>query len=202
MTVLFSSPQSGENVEKHFQNLQNSMQTISFYEGSDHAKNDLEVNIGPTTFQSHFEEIVANAPVDEKGEPNEYYSRTFMPNLVKYFLPQAPLWSGLMLGDLGRHGKGPAYKSLSKLYMRCSQLATQAAVKGHQKPAEGQKTVSDTCLTGTKPDKVSPHFPHCICLGQPTPNPHFWAVPLWPHTGPIVWGPHVPRISRWYWGPR
>ncbi len=43
MTVLFSSPQSGENVEKHFQNLQNSIQTISFYEGSDHAENDLEV---------------------------------------------------------------------------------------------------------------------------------------------------------------
>lgn len=43
MTVLFSSPQSGENVEKHFQNLQNSMQTISFYEGSDRAENDLEV---------------------------------------------------------------------------------------------------------------------------------------------------------------
>lgn len=58
----------------------------------------LQITTGPTTFQSHFEEIVANAPVDEKGEPNEYYSRTFMPNLVKYFLPQAPLWSGLMLG--------------------------------------------------------------------------------------------------------
>ncbi len=55
-------------------------------------------HIGPTTFQSHFEEIVANAPVDEKGEPNEYYSSTSMPNLVKYFLTQAPLWSGLMLG--------------------------------------------------------------------------------------------------------
>ncbi|KAL1279055.1 hypothetical protein QQF64_025728 [Cirrhinus molitorella] len=71
----------------------------------------------------------------------------------------------------------------------------------------------------------SPRFPHCartqptlwaclwahhwpywgptlLCLGQPTPNPHFWAIPLWPHTGPIVWGPHVPRISRRYWGPQ
>jgi len=56
------------------------------------------MTMGPTTFQSHFEEIVENAPVDEKGEPNEYHSPTFMPNLVKYFLPQAVLWSGLMLG--------------------------------------------------------------------------------------------------------
>lgn len=43
MTVLFSSPQSGENMEKHFLNLQNNMQTISFYEGSDHAEDNLEV---------------------------------------------------------------------------------------------------------------------------------------------------------------
>lgn len=43
MTVLFSSPQSGDNVEKHFQNLQNRMQMVSFYEGSDHAENDLVI---------------------------------------------------------------------------------------------------------------------------------------------------------------
>lgn len=41
---------------------------------------------------------MANAPVCENGETNEYHSPTFMPSLLKYFLPQAPLWSGLMLG--------------------------------------------------------------------------------------------------------
>jgi len=40
----------------------------------------LQITTGPTTFQSHFEKIVANAPVDEKVE---YHSPTFMPNLVK-----------------------------------------------------------------------------------------------------------------------
>ncbi|KAK7130483.1 hypothetical protein R3I93_019973 [Phoxinus phoxinus] len=54
MAVLFSSPQSGENVEKHFQNLQNRLQTIGFHESSDHADNDFEITMGPTIFQSHF----------------------------------------------------------------------------------------------------------------------------------------------------
>ena len=46
MAVLFSSPQSGDNVEKHFQNLQNRLQTIGFSESSDraeNAENDFEV---------------------------------------------------------------------------------------------------------------------------------------------------------------
>lgn len=55
--------------------------------------------MGPTPFQRHFEDIIADAPVQDKGEPNEYYSPTFMPNLVKLFLPQAHLWSALMLGN-------------------------------------------------------------------------------------------------------
>lgn len=58
----------------------------------------MQVKVGPTPFHTHFEEIMANAPVCENGETNEYHSPTFMPSLLKYFLPQAPLWSGLMLG--------------------------------------------------------------------------------------------------------
>ncbi|XP_077345528.1 uncharacterized protein LOC143989317 isoform X2 [Lithobates pipiens] len=53
-----------------------------------------QITMGPTTFQTHFAEIVANAPVDEKG-------------------------------DLGRHGKGPAYNHLSKNFMHSSQSGTQ-----------------------------------------------------------------------------
>ncbi|CAM4598291.1 unnamed protein product [Leuciscus chuanchicus] len=56
--------------------------------------------MGPKPFQRHFEHIIAEAPVHDEGEPNEYHSATFMPSLVKYFLPQAPLWSALMLGHV------------------------------------------------------------------------------------------------------
>ncbi|RXN32919.1 hypothetical protein ROHU_004440 [Labeo rohita] len=125
MTVVFSSSHSGDNVQKHFQNLQNRMERMGMYEGSYCGDNDFQVKVGPTPFHTHFEEIMANAPVCENGEPNEYHSPTFMPSLLKYFLPQAPLWSGLMLGDLGRHGKGPAYKYLSNNFMRCRDLSTQ-----------------------------------------------------------------------------
>lgn len=55
--------------------------------------------MGPTPFQRHFELLIAEAPVHDKGEQNEYHSATFMPSLVKYFLPHAPLWSSLMLGE-------------------------------------------------------------------------------------------------------
>ncbi|RXN11049.1 hypothetical protein ROHU_010709 [Labeo rohita] len=125
MTVVFSSSHSGDNVQKHFQNLQNRMERMGMYERSYCGVNDFQVKVGPTPFHTHFEEIMANAPVCENGEPNEYHSPTFMPSLLKYFLPQAPLWSGLMLGDLGRHGKGPAYKYLSNNFMRCRDLSTQ-----------------------------------------------------------------------------
>ncbi|KAG1924764.1 hypothetical protein F2P79_025948 [Pimephales promelas] len=67
--------------------------------------------------------------------------------------------------------------------------------------------------------KVSPHFglvhgsplwahnwpqwgPTLLTVGLPIVSPHFWAVPLGPHLGPEVWGPHVPRISRRYLGPQ
>ncbi|XP_039649890.1 uncharacterized protein LOC120555285 [Perca fluviatilis] len=137
---------SGDNVEKHFQNLQNRLQTIGFSESSDraeNAENDFEINLGHTTFHTHFAEIVANAPVDVKGEPNEYHSPTFMPNLVKYFLPQAVLWSGLMLGDLGRHGKGPAYNHFSKIFMRCSQSGTQNYTEDNKTQAIMEKSQWD-----------------------------------------------------------
>ncbi len=38
--------------------------------------------MGPTPFQRHFEHIIAEAPVHDEGEPNEYYSATFMPSLL------------------------------------------------------------------------------------------------------------------------
>ncbi len=60
---------------------------------------NFQLDMGPTPFQRHFEHIIAEAPVHDEGEPNEYYSSTFMPSLVKYFLPHAPLWSALMLGE-------------------------------------------------------------------------------------------------------
>ncbi|XP_028423773.1 uncharacterized protein LOC114548183 [Perca flavescens] len=63
------------------------------------------------------------------------------------------LWSGLMLGDLGRHGKGPAYNHFSKILMRCSQSGTQAPVKGRKPGLERPQTVTDTSSTGPKSDK-------------------------------------------------
>ncbi|CAM4566181.1 unnamed protein product [Leuciscus chuanchicus] len=108
MAVVFSSPQSGDNVEKHFRNLQSKMLNIDISgDMTDITDEDVEegffysLDMGPKPFQRHFEHIIAEAPVHDEGEPNEYHSATFMPSLVKYFLPQAPLWSALMLDGSG-----------------------------------------------------------------------------------------------------
>ncbi|KAF4114423.1 hypothetical protein G5714_004646 [Onychostoma macrolepis] len=42
---------------------------------------DVEFDMGPTPFQRHFEHIIAEAPVHDEGEPNEYHCATFMPSL-------------------------------------------------------------------------------------------------------------------------
>ncbi|KAI3354578.1 hypothetical protein L3Q82_019083, partial [Scortum barcoo] len=70
----------------------------------------LRNDTGPTPFEHHFKTIIQQAVLDKDGEPNP----NFVPKLVKYFLPQAVLWSGLLLGDLGRHEKGPLYVKISK----------------------------------------------------------------------------------------
>lgn len=45
-------------------------------------------------------DIIERAPLDQEGEPNPYHSETFISSLAKYFLPQAALWSSMMLGQL------------------------------------------------------------------------------------------------------
>lgn len=58
----------------------------------------LQIELVPTPFDQHFKEIIQQAPLDTQGEPNGYHCSTFIPRLQKYFLPQAALWSGLLLG--------------------------------------------------------------------------------------------------------
>ncbi|KAI3375932.1 hypothetical protein L3Q82_016358 [Scortum barcoo] len=85
----------------------------------------LRNDLGPTPFEHHFKSIVQQAVLDKSGEPNAYFCPNFIPKLLRYFLPQAVLWSGLLLGDLGRHGKGPLYAKVSQRYQGLAQKTTQ-----------------------------------------------------------------------------
>nr|XP_043882388.1 uncharacterized protein LOC122769683 isoform X2 [Solea senegalensis] len=60
---------------------------------------DFENDIGPTRFLQHFEEVIKREDLDQEGDENNYYCPTFIPTLMRYFLPQAALWSKLLLGD-------------------------------------------------------------------------------------------------------
>ncbi|XP_042345228.1 uncharacterized protein LOC121945214 isoform X2 [Plectropomus leopardus] len=127
-TVIFSSPCSSENVQKHFDNIQTMLTSIDDSAADDIniAPYDLEDIFSPTPFEEeHFMDIIKRAPVDQEGEPNPYHSETFISSLAKYFLPQAALWSSMMLGDLGRHGEGLPYRQFSKNFAKISMKKNQ-----------------------------------------------------------------------------
>ncbi|XP_073719390.1 uncharacterized protein [Misgurnus anguillicaudatus] len=86
---------------------------------------DLEDTFSQTPFHRHFSEVIDTAPLDKKGDPKVYFSETFISSLAAYFLPHAGLWTSMMLGDLGRHGKGPPYQLFSKTSKKKCQNFTQ-----------------------------------------------------------------------------
>ncbi|KAM8748584.1 uncharacterized protein AB9X84_013707 [Acanthopagrus schlegelii] len=133
-TVVFSSPASHENVEKYFQNLQVLLTSTAppVVKDIDTTEEDSVVESSATPFDDHFKKVIQQAPLDTQGEPNDYCCSTFIPKLLKHFLPQSVLWSGLLLGDLGRHGTGPVYGMLSKKYSRAAQNSTQNYTKDNK----------------------------------------------------------------------
>ncbi|KAI4824300.1 hypothetical protein KUCAC02_012823 [Chaenocephalus aceratus] len=82
-------------------------------------------DIGPTPFKQHFEDLITQTVIEKSGDDNIYFCPTFIPSLLKYFLPLAGLWSGLLLGDLGRHGTGTIYQKLSQKYKNAAKKPTQ-----------------------------------------------------------------------------
>ncbi|XP_036066996.1 uncharacterized protein LOC118598438 [Oryzias melastigma] len=98
--IVFSSSHSGDNVEKHFQSLQMLMSRAGqcAVDVTTMDEEDYRNDVGPTPFQQHFEVIIERADLDKKGENNVYFCPTFIPTLLKYFLPQVALWSGILLG--------------------------------------------------------------------------------------------------------
>ncbi|KAF7211627.1 transcript variant X2 [Nothobranchius furzeri] len=126
-TVVFKSPCSGPEVQKHLQNLKLLINQTG--NGDDEEKDiipeDYKTAIVHSSVKQHFAEVIASAHLDVTGPPNVYHAPAFISSLSKYFLPHATLWSGMLLGDLGRHGKGSAYGFLSKRYNHVSQLNKQ-----------------------------------------------------------------------------
>ncbi|KAL3967174.1 hypothetical protein ACER0C_030796 [Sarotherodon galilaeus] len=126
-TVVFKSPCSGPEVNKHLQNLKLLIDQTGNgdAEETDILPEDYKTAIVHSSLKQHFAEVIASAHLDVTGPPNVYYAPAFISSISKYFLPHATLWSGMLLGDLGRHGKGSAYGFLSKRYNHVSQLKKQ-----------------------------------------------------------------------------
>ncbi|XP_049324594.1 uncharacterized protein LOC125784832 isoform X1 [Astyanax mexicanus] len=85
-----------------------------------------------TPFRRHFRTVIESAPLDLEGPPNEYYSKTFINSLATNFLPHAALWTSMMLGDLGRHGKGLPYENFSKKFSKISKKTAQNFTKDNK----------------------------------------------------------------------
>uniref|UniRef100_A0A669CZJ1 PHD-type domain-containing protein n=4 Tax=Oreochromis TaxID=8139 RepID=A0A669CZJ1_ORENI len=126
-TVVFKSPCSGPQVKKHLRNLKMLIDQTGNgdAEDTDIIPEDYKTAIVHSSLKQHFAEVIASAPLDVTGPPNVYHAPAFISSISKYFLPHATLWSGMLLGDLGRHGKGSAYGFLSKRYNHVSQLKKQ-----------------------------------------------------------------------------
>ncbi|XP_059376322.1 uncharacterized protein LOC132112707 isoform X31 [Carassius carassius] len=80
---------------------------------------------GSNRFAKRCNAIISNAPLDKHGEVNVYQCKGLIDHLKKYVLPFAGLWTGIMLGDLGRHGTGPQYKQCSRRYNALRKLTRQ-----------------------------------------------------------------------------
>ncbi|XP_026041873.1 uncharacterized protein LOC113032941 [Astatotilapia calliptera] len=125
--IVFCSPCSGRNVTKHYNNLKILMQkrgTLDLDEKTVIAE-DYKTDVQNAPLKTHFQAIVDNATLDCEGERNIFHAPKFIAGLVNHLLPHATLWSSMMLGDLGRHGTGPAYQRLSKLYDDIQQSKNQ-----------------------------------------------------------------------------
>ncbi|XP_026012681.1 uncharacterized protein LOC113015007 isoform X3 [Astatotilapia calliptera] len=126
-TVVFKSPCSGPEVKKHLQNLKMLIDQTGNgdAEETDIIPEDYKTDIVHSSLKKHFVEVIASAHLDVTGPLNVYYAPAFISSISKYFLPHATLWSGMLLGDLGRHGKGSAYRFLSKRYNHVSKFKKQ-----------------------------------------------------------------------------
>ncbi|KAJ8348799.1 hypothetical protein SKAU_G00273880 [Synaphobranchus kaupii] len=71
---------------------------------------------GNNNFGKHYRGVISKGQLDKDGEPNPYYCKGLVAHISKYLLPYAGLWTGIMLGDLGRHGTGQAYEDYTKRY--------------------------------------------------------------------------------------
>ncbi|XP_024130681.1 uncharacterized protein LOC112148108 [Oryzias melastigma] len=76
-------------------------------------------------FGRRYAEVVRCAPLDENGEDNVYFCKGLIDHKTKYYFPFAGLWSGIMLGDLGRHGTAQPYGDFSKKYCILGKLKRQ-----------------------------------------------------------------------------
>ncbi|CAL9685061.1 unnamed protein product [Knipowitschia caucasica] len=102
IVTVFGSPKSAHYVKYHFKQLQHRLCT--FEAVADDQADNFETDVGPTSFSKHFKATIDCAPLDDIGNVNAYYAPDLITSLELYWLPQAPLWSGMLLGDLGRHG--------------------------------------------------------------------------------------------------
>ncbi|XP_063075866.1 uncharacterized protein LOC134465901 [Engraulis encrasicolus] len=124
--MVFSSPCTGPGVEKHFNNLQILLQGHTIDEGTteeeDFVLSEIKSDSGPSPFSEHFGKMLTTlrSQLETKGPQNVYYSPNFIGKIVANLLPQAPLWTALLLGDLGRHGNGPLYEKLSRKYQQAA----------------------------------------------------------------------------------
>nr|CAB3263128.1 uncharacterized protein LOC104265342 [Phallusia mammillata] len=107
--------------------------------------------------KQYFAEIISKAKDSghshQKTNNNPYHAPKFIDAIQTHVLPWFLLWSGIMLGDLGRHGTLPSYKEYSKFYKNLSSKTTQTIAKNNRTQGimeKSQQELKRTRLRGRK----------------------------------------------------
>ena len=81
---------------------------------------DYYIKCEQSPFKIHFEKIYKNQlesikkDDSEGGSSNDLYAPNFFPTILANLLPTVPLWSGLLLGNLSRHGESKDYENYAQ----------------------------------------------------------------------------------------
>ena len=71
------------------------------------------------TFKKHYFDIWKRVKDnDSVAASSSLFSQNFVTKLLTQLMPTAPLWSGFLLGELGRHGTSQLYKDYKEFQLR------------------------------------------------------------------------------------
>ncbi|KAG8011589.1 hypothetical protein GBF38_003836 [Nibea albiflora] len=119
--------------KRHFDNLQLLLQGQDI-DDCEAEEEDFGSDLGPSPFSQYFENVLAAAEADmeDRGNPKYILLTKFIRKVQANLLPQAPLWTSLLLGDLD--GMGQEHRVEKERWKKKEKRRRGVYVAPRQKP--------------------------------------------------------------------